>query len=253
MNCEESGAQLDTYLDGELSAEKMRDMDAHVRGCSACAADVLAAVQLKRSVKVAGRRYAPSASFRAKIQKQVAVRPRRSWSPGWLVTTAALATVLIAATMVSYVGRQNLRREQVYSEIADLHVATLGSANPVDVVSTDRHTVKPWFQGKIPFTFNLPELQGTDFTLVGGRVTYLEKTPGAHLIFQVRKHQISVFLFPENAADRVLGQTPGVERKQTFNVATWTEDGLRYIVLGDASADDIRALSTLLYDSGSRP
>jgi anti-sigma factor RsiW len=246
MNCEESQAQLDTYLDGELSADKMRDMDAHVRGCPDCAADVLAGVQLKRSVKVAGQRYAPSASFRAKIQKQVAAQPRRSWSPGWIVTTAALATLLIAATITSYLGRQNLRRQQVYSEIADLHVATLGSANPVDVVSTDRHTVKPWFQGKIPFTFNLPELQNTDFTLVGGRVTYLEQTPGAHLIFQIRKHQISVFMFPESAADQVLGNPSGVERQQTFNVETWTLDGLRYIVLGDASAEDIRALSTLL-------
>jgi len=163
-----------------------------------------------------------------------------------MTTTAALATVLIAATIASYLGGQNLRRQQVYSEIADLHVATLGSANPVDVVSTDRHTVKPWFQGKIPFTFNLPELQNTDFTLVGGRVTYLEQTPGAHLIFQIRKHQISVFLFPENARNQVLGNEAKVERRQTFNTETWTQGGLRYVVLGDASADDIQALSTLL-------
>ena len=246
MNCEEARAQLDTYLDGELPAEKMRDLDAHVRSCPACAADVLAHVQLKRSVKAAaGERYAPSAAFRAKMQKQVAARPRRSWVFGW-VPAAVFAVLLVAGAATLYVGRQNLRRAQVYSEIADLHVSTLGSANPVDVVSTDRHTVKPWFQGKIPFTFNLPELQNTEFTLVGGRVTYLEQTPGAHLIFQIRKHQISVFMFPENAEDQVLGNPSGVEHKQTFNTATWTQDGLRYVVLGDASPEDIRALSTLL-------
>jgi len=246
MNCEEARAQLDTYLDGELPAEKMRDLDAHVRSCPACAADVLARVQLKRSVKAAaGERYAPSATFRAKMQKQVAARPRRSSVFGW-VPAAVFAVLLVAGAATLYVGRQNMRRAQVYSEIADLHVSTLSSANPVDVVSTDRHTVKPWFQGKIPFTFNLPELQNTDFTLVGGRVTYLEQTPGAHLIFQIRKHQISVFMFPENAADQVLGNPSGVEHKQTFNTATWTQDGLRYIVLGDASPDDIRALSTFL-------
>jgi len=246
MNCEEARAQLDTYLDGELPAEKMRDLDAHVRSCPACAADVLAHVQLKRSVKAAaGERYAPSAALRAKMQKQVAPRPRRSWVFGW-VPAAVFAVLLVAGAATLYVGRQNLRRAQVYSEIADLHVSTLGSANPVDVVSTDRHTVKPWFQGKIPFTFNLPELQNTEFTLVGGRVTYLEQTPGAHLIFQIRKHQISVFMFPENAEDQVLGNPSGVEHKQTFNTATWTQDGLRYVVLGDASPEDIRALSTLL-------
>ena len=246
MNCEEERAQLDTYLDGELPSGKMHDLDAHVRNCPACAADVLARVQLKRSVKAAAsERFGPSAAFRAKIQKQIAARPRRNWRFGW-VPAAVFAVLLVAGAGSLYMGRQNLRRDQVYSEIADLHVSTLGSANPVDVVSTDRHTVKPWFQGKIPFTFNLPELQGSDFTLVGGRVTYLEQTPGAHLIFQIRKHQISVFLFPENAADRVLGADAKVERRQTFNTETWAQDGVRYIVLGDASPDDIRALSALL-------
>jgi anti-sigma factor RsiW len=76
-------------------------------------------------------------------------------------------------------------------------VATIASANPVDVVSTDRHTVKPWFAGKIPFTFNLPDLQGSAFTLVGGRVSYLRQSPGAELIFKIRQHQVSVFIFQE--------------------------------------------------------
>ena len=69
------------------------------------------------------------------------------------------------------------------SELADLHVATLASSNPVDVVSTDRHTVKPWFAGKIPFTFNLPELQDSPFVLVGGRVSYLTNRRGRSLFF----------------------------------------------------------------------
>ena len=246
MNCEESRTQLDTYLDGELPAEKMRELGAHVKSCPACAAEVLARVQMKRSVKGAGQRYEPSAAFRASIQKQVAARPKRSWGLGWMVPAGALATVLIASLATMYVGQRNLRRQQLYSEIADLHVSTLGSANPVDVVSTDRHTVKPWFQGKIPFTFNVPELQNTDFALVGGRVTYLEQTPGAHLIFQIRKHQISVFLFPENAADQLLGNDAKVERRNTFNVETWTQAGLRYVVFGDAAAEDIEHLSQLL-------
>src|SRR5262249_19598246 len=200
-----SRTQLDMYLDGELPADKMRELDTHVKACPACAAEVLARVQLKRSIKSAGTRFEPSAAFRARIQKQIAAPPRRSWRLGWLPAAAVFAVLLVAGASTVYVGRQNLRRAQIYGEVADLHVATLGSANPVDVISSDRHTVKPWFQGRIPFTFNLPELQSTDFTLLGGRVTYLEQTPGAHLIFQIRKHQISVFLFPENAADRVLG------------------------------------------------
>jgi anti-sigma factor RsiW len=246
MACEEWRAQLDGYLDGELSAEAMRSLDAHLRTCPACAADGLARLQFKRSVKAAGARFEPSADFRSKVQRKIATRPRRSWSLGWTFATAGLAMLLVAGLITGYIGSQNLRREQTYRELADLHVATLGSANPVDVVSTDRHTVKPWFQGKIPFTFSLPELQNSEFSLVGGRVAYLGQTAGAHLIYLIRKHEISVFLFPEDSANQVLGSDSGVQRRQTFNVETWTQGGLRYIVFGDAAADDIRNLSNLL-------
>jgi anti-sigma factor RsiW len=246
MACEQWQSQLDTYLDGELAAEPMRALDAHLRSCPACSADVLARVQFRRSVKAAGARFAPNPHFRSKIQKKIGSKSQRTWNFGWILATSALALLLIAGAVTTYLGRRNLRQQQLYSELADLHVATLGSANPVDVVSSDRHTVKPWFQGKIPFTFNLPELQNTEFTLLGGRVTYLGQSSGAHLIFQIRKHQISVFILPEASSSQILSGNAGVQRQQTFNVESWTQDGLRYIVFGDASPDDIRKLSALL-------
>jgi anti-sigma factor RsiW len=253
MACEQWQAQLDRYLDSELPTEAMRSLDAHLRTCPACTADVLARVQFKRSIKAAaGARFAPSPEFRAKIQKSVATKPRWNWNFGWKMATAALALVLFAGSVTSYVGRENLKRQQYYTELADLHVATLGSANPVDVVSTDRHTVKPWFQGKIPFSFNLPELQNTDFTLVGGRVAYVDQLSGAHLIYQVRKHEISVFIFPTSNTDPLFGGDARVERRQTFNVADWTQGGLRYVVFGDASSDDIEKLSALLRSAAAQ-
>jgi anti-sigma factor RsiW len=245
MACEQWQSQFDAYLDGELSEDAMRALDAHLRTDPACAADVLARLQFKRAVKSAGARYVPSADFRSKIQRRIAAKPRRSWIFAWKLATAALAILLAVGVVTTYITRQNLGQRQIYSELADLHVATLGSANPVDVVSTDRHTVKPWFQGKIPFTFNLPELQNTDFTLVGGRVAYLEQASGAHLIYQIRKHQISVFIFPDNSVAS-LGDSSRVERRQTFNVETWVQDGLRYVVFGDAASDDIQRLTDLL-------
>ena len=245
MAHEQWQSQFDPYLDGELNEEAMRALDAHLRSCPACAADVLARLQIKRAVKTAGARFSPSADFRSKIQKQIATKPRRSWNFGWTLATATLALLLVAGAVTTYIGRQNLRQQQIYSELADLHVATLGSPNPVDVVSSDRHTVKPWFQGKIPFTFNLPELQNSEFTLIGGRVAYLGQTSGAHLIYQIRKHEISVFMFPETAADS-LGSSSRVEQRQTFNVETWTQDGLRYVVFGDAAPEDIQKLGVLL-------
>jgi anti-sigma factor RsiW len=245
MACEQWQSQFDAYLDGELSEDAMRALDAHLRTDPACAADVLARLQFKRTVKSAGARYVPSADFRNKIQRQITAKPRRSWIFAWKLATAALAILLAVGVVTTYITRQNLGQRQIYSELADLHVATLGSANPVDVVSTDRHTVKPWFQGKIPFTFNLPELQNTDFTLVGGRVAYLGQASGAHLIYQIRKHQISVFIFPENSVSS-LADSARVERRQTFNVETWVQDGLRYVVFGDAAPENIQRLTDLL-------
>src|SRR5438093_10336654 len=113
------------------------------------------------------------------------------------------------------------------------------------LISTDRHTVKPWFQGKIPFAFDLPEIQNTDFSLLGGRMTYLGQTPGAHLIYDVRKHHISVFVFQERSLPARLDENSLSPKKLSFNTETWSQGGLRYFVIGDASAADIDSLAKL--------
>jgi len=136
-------------------------------------------------------------------------------------------------------------RNHVFSEIADLHVETLASSSPVDVVSTDRHTVKPWFQGRIPFAFNLPEIQNTGFTLLGGRMTYLDQAPGAHLIYDVRKHHISVLVFQERLLPAYLGENSVSPKNQPFTLETWNRGGLRYFAIGDASPSDIDGLVKL--------
>jgi anti-sigma factor RsiW len=158
--------------------------------------------------------------------------------------------VLILSVGVNrYVSRERGRRQRVYSELADLHVAALASSTPVDVRSTDRHPVRPWFQGKIPFRFNLPELEGTGFTLVGGRVAYLAQTPGAHLIYQLRNHELSVFIFPDRGAETA-SLPPEVTHTLSFSEENWSQNGLRYFVIADVSSDDIQSLSKLLRDAG---
>ncbi len=250
MACEQWRSQLDRYADGELNGEQARTLSEHLRGCSGCAAETLERVQMKRAVQIAGQRYAPSAELRQRISKSIAAKPHRQ--SGWLwkiLALPALSLVILSVGINLYVGRESARRQRVYSELADLHVAALASATPVDVLSTDRHTVKPWFQGKIPFTFNLPELQGSEFTLLGGRVTYLAQTPGAHLIYQLRKHEISVFIF-QDRGEETASLPSGPLHAQSFTVENWTQNGLRYFVLGDVSAEDIHALSQLLRDAG---
>jgi anti-sigma factor RsiW len=244
MVCESWNAKLETYLDGELSEEEMRTFDAHVRNCPSCSADALTRVQMKRAIQVAGKRFIPTSEFRKRVQQSIATQPRRSLRLGWMFAAAAVAILVAGALTSTYVGTRSARNH-VFSEIADLHVETLASSSPVDVISTDRHTVKPWFQGKIPFAFDLPELQNTGFSLVGGRMTYLDQTPGAHLIYDARKHHISVFVFQERSLPARLDENPVSSKKLSFNMETWSQGGLRYFVIGDASATDIDALAKL--------
>lgn len=236
--------KLEQYLDGELPAPEMHELDAHVRECPSCAADVLAGVQLRRAVQHAGRRYAATAELRHRIQKSVQARSRRQ--PSWLIATAAVTALLIVGTFSVFMGNRRSEQGQLFGELIDLHVATLASANPVDVVSSDRHTVKPWFEGKIPFTFNLPELQNSGFTLIGGRVSYLGESAGAQLLYQIRKHQISVFISQDKTVPGLPSSDAGPQKRDSFDVETWTSGGLRYFVVGDPSPEDIRKLADLL-------
>ncbi len=174
--------------------EEMRAFDAHVRGCPSCAADALARVQMKRAIQAGERFTAERRVPRAGAAEHcTAARSVRSvLLNGWLDVCDGCHSCRprrrdfnLSADRAPAASRPP--GSTFISEIADLHVETLASSSPVDVVSTDRHTVKPWFQGKIPFAFNLPELQNTEFSLMGGRMTYLDQAPGAHLIYDVRK------------------------------------------------------------------
>jgi len=165
---------------------------------------------------------------------------------------AAAMTVILAVEALTsiYVGISS-GRDQVFSEIADLHVTTLASSSPVDVVSTDRHTVKPWFQGKIPFAFTLPDLTNSEFSLLGGRMTYLDQMPGAHLIYDFRKHHISVFVFQERSLPAKCYEKFLSPKNLSFNTETWSQGGLRYFVIGDANAADIKNLAKLFKTGAS--
>ena len=247
MVCELWKTRLDTYLDGELPSEEMHDFDSHVHSCPTCGADALARVQMKRSIQAVGKRFTASPEFRKRVLRRIEARPRRAaFGISWMMASAVIAVLVVVGLASTYRLRDRTRSEQVFSEVADLHVGMLASSAPVDVISTDRHTVKPWFQGKIPFAFDLPELQHSEFSLLGGRMTYLAQTPGAHLVYEVRKHRISVLIFQEEPLRARLDENAPAKKELSFNVETWSHGGLRYFVIGDASAVDVHNLAELL-------
>lgn len=209
-------------------------------------------MQLKTAVKrAAARRYAPRAKFREQIEKQT-LPQKREW-----LAAAIWAPALLAAAVILFAAVWTMRQPAastetaMLSEVVDMHVSALASTNPVDVISTDQHTVKPWYEGKLPFAVNLPDLTNTPFTLLGGRVAYLDQTAGAGLLFQYRKHRLSVFIFQDRAAWKKIGANGAPQQHASYWVDTWSTDGLRYFVVGDTSQANVAQLSKLMRSAAS--
>ncbi len=243
MQCDANTTRLSAYLDGELSPEQAAEIREHLSHCPGCASEIAELARLQRSLRSARTQFAPSADFRSRIRKQIAVPQRRPWWQRLVpAAVAVLAILLVAFSWINY-----SRRADDLAEMADLHVNLLASANPVDVVSTDRHTVKPWFQGKIPFSFNLPDLAGTDFTLLGGRMAYFHQAPGAQLVVSLRQHRISVLIFQESPdLERAFAGFSGVQHRNSFGLDTWQSHDLRFLLISDAGPAALDQLAELI-------
>jgi anti-sigma factor RsiW len=240
MSCEVWRDRIDAYADGETPEPELAGLEEHLGTCRECSAQALARMRMKRAIGVAAMRFKPSAEFRQRVQTSIAPERRRFafWTSPVLATAAALVLAVAVSAMVIV---RNSTRDQAVAQLLDMHVAALASSNPVDVVSSDRHTVKPWFQGKLPFTFNLPELQGSNYTLLGGRLVYFRGKPGAQLIYELRKHEFSVFIVADGGS---FGLSD--EKENGFSVESWTGGALRYVILSDAGATDVHALADLV-------
>ena len=148
--------------------------------------------------------------------------------------------MVLVAIGVAGTFRLSRSADPVLVELIDQHVIALSSASPVDVISEDRHTVKPWFQGRLPFTFNLPDLTGTDLRLIGGKLTYLQQRPAAELLYQAGRHKISVFVLQDESGVRAAAGA------SSFNVQSWAAGGLRFHLVTDASDEETSRLVALL-------
>jgi anti-sigma factor RsiW len=188
-----SQSVLNALADGELSPDQLASANQHLAGCPSCTASALSVSLLKSATARAGRRYTPPPGLQRRITRQ----SPGFFSPGWV---AAAVVFLVSASLM--LMQHNTRRAEVAStensalitEVFDQHLATLADNNPPQVLSTDRHTVKPWFQGKLPFSFNLPENLPGDTKLEGANLGYLHNQPVAQLLYSIGKHRVSVFL-----------------------------------------------------------
>jgi anti-sigma factor RsiW len=211
MNDHLSDPILNGLADGELSADQLASVNDHLSQCPSCTSDALYRSLLKSATAKAGQRYVPTPNFQARLALQIREElslqnsdvdsalsiVRGSSLYGW----AAAAAVLLLSVGIALVqygwsrsATASAQDAALATEACDQHIATLAANSPPEVVSSDRHTVKPWFQGKLPFSFNLPENLPSGTTLDGANLTYLHGRPTAQLLYSVGKHRASVYL-----------------------------------------------------------
>jgi anti-sigma factor RsiW len=221
--------ELERYANGELGPSEADELDQHLQQCARCAALALRIVQMKRAIHDAMSEEVPSSEFRERVRRQIAGKTA-SHSLWW--AAAAAIVLMFVATMII-----RTRPSSALPELVDMHVTLLAGANPVDVISTDRHTVKPWFEGRLPFTVPVPDL-APPFRLIGGRVVYWHSNPAAYLLIGKSAHRISLFVFPDEHAPRDLERSP-----DTISTLVWHSGGLTFVAVGQLPRDDLLALS----------
>lgn len=238
MSCEWQD-KISLFVDDELQGADQQQVSAHLSGCAECTAAVAEHLALKKAVQVGANQYAAPPDLHAAVYRQLHPHARVSfwWKWGMSAVCALLIVVLGYALWPRSSGKDPL-----LAELVDQHVIALSSPNPVDVISEDRHTVKPWFQGKLPFTFNLPELAGSNYKLIGGKAVYVQQKPGAELLYVIGQHKISVFVL-----QMPVGRVSGAQ--STFNVKSWDENGLRFYLVTDASDAEAGQLIKMLQDA----
>jgi anti-sigma factor RsiW len=237
---------LSAFIDGELPTDEQVTIQKHLFGCHACGLRVLSATRLKNATARAGRCFVPPPEALARLTAQLHGERRRT-ERIYSVRHAAWASLAAAMVLaVSLIGwRHQHETTDLAAELLDQHLATLSSGAAPQVISTDRHTVKPWFQGRLPFSFNLPDPQAlpSETALKGADLTYLNGQPTALLLFTIHKHEVSVFVTqrfggPDLAA---LAST-----RSGFTIHSATTRDLQIIAVSDVNPADLDALVATL-------
>ena len=240
MNCEQQ-EKTALYVDGELEAAAQQAFAGHLETCSECSAAVLEQQELKKAVRVAGKRFSAPPELYAAAHRQLQPKPR---SQGlWKWAMAPLAVLLLAIVTYFMVPR---RVDAMVSGLVDQHVTTLASSNPVDIADSNQHVVKPWFQGKLSFTFNMPELANTNFKLVGGKLVFVNRRPGAQLLYLAGQHKISIFIF--QAGDTAT-RTPAWNHDVSFTVSSWSAGGRECYLVTDGSQTEAGKLVSMFQEA----
>lgn len=241
MKCDESRTLLEAHADGELDLLHQMEMEAHLRACPDCArrAGVLAARRaalgssLPRFQAPPGLRESVLASVRGGA-RPAARRGASVLRPIW--NLGGMAASLAAALVFGYAwGSMRARTDSVLHEAVADHVRSLQAGHLMDVVSTDQHTVKPWFIGRLDFSPPVVDLADRGFPLVGGRLDRLDGQTAAAIVFRRRLHTINVFIWPA-----ARGAVPaGTAGESGYSVESWSQGGLNFLAVSEIPASEL--------------
>ena len=240
MTCDEARILLHALIDGELDAGHAREVEDHIASCAACAAELAAWREMSKAVAGAGLRYTAPPALRRRIEAalpQARAPNRRAVLRGFAMGSAVSA--IAASGLVAIVLRSD-DEARITSEIVSAHLRSLQAGHLTDVLSTDQHTVKPWFNGRLDVAPPVIDLTAQGFTLIGGRLDYVDARPVGAVVYRRRLHVINLFVAQTASTESRAART---ETFQGFNIRRWSGGGLNYWAVSDLAADELAEFS----------
>jgi mycothiol system anti-sigma-R factor len=250
VSCDYTRTALYGYLDGELDAARSAEFERHLENCRECANTLGVEESLRSSLQRSGLYEQAPVSLRKKIRADLqaaAPSPAERRIPAWRWLAAA-ASILVVAAISWYAWPRTLTNADAApfsaAEMIDAHIRSLQPGHLTDVASTDQHTVKPWFTGKLDFAPPVKDYADEGFPLIGGRLDVLAGRNVAAIVYTRRKHIINVFVLPTKEPDTPV-HPPGL--RQGYQWLHWRRQGMEYCAVSDVSLSDLNELAQLIY------
>ena len=260
MQCDRNERLLSPYLDGELGPEEHREVSAHLRQCPTCERVAEDFRVIGRTISERGRVTVPN-GLAARISHKLTDAAEPSERQGWprlvpsrlrhfqidrgsLLRQAAVilvACVISSLLTWSLVSKQD-QIAQLEQQVISAHVRSLVADSPIQVASSDSHTVKPWFNGKVDFSPDVKDLSAEGFPLLGGRLDYVAGRRVGVLVYKHRFHTINIFAWASGNDSEPLRSLS----RDGFNMLTWKRNGISYVAVSDLNSGDLKQLQSLL-------
>jgi len=245
VSCEHASAILHGYLDGELDAARASEFERHLESCPDCLS-ALEAHEALRSALQRAQLYEPApVALRRKIRASLPAARPAGFGLRWMpMRGLALAAAILLLAFVGWrvLPGLNQKGEFEAAEMIDAHLRSLQAGHLTDVTSTDQHTIKPWFDGKLDFAPPVRDFANDGFPLQGGRLDVLRGRAVAALVYGRRKHVVNVFVWPSSESD----VAPRAGSKLGYQWMEWRKGGMEFCAVSDASAEDLEQLQRLI-------